>query len=48
MQIKHEHPVVSDQEQYEQQLRRAFAACIRKLKQTAGDVPACEVYNHQG
>lgn len=33
MQIKHEHPAILEQEQYEQELRRAFAACIRKLRQ---------------
>lgn len=40
MQIKHEHPAVLEQEQYDQALRHALAACIRKLRQTDGRVPS--------
>lgn len=39
MQIKHDHPTILEQEQYDQELRRAFAASIRKLRQTDGRVP---------
>ena len=38
MLIKHEHPAILEQEQYVQELRRAFAACIRKLRQSDGRV----------
>ena len=38
MLIKHEHPAILEQEQYDQELRRAFAACIRKLRQREGCV----------
>ena len=39
MHIKHEHPAMLEQEQYDQELRRAFTACIRKLRQIDGRVP---------
>ena len=39
MQIKHEHPAILEQEQYDQVLRHTLVACIRKLRQTDGRVP---------